>query len=95
MFDACMAALKFQGDPNKMAQSLVHKVTNACDMTMNKRRHVKHKEAVNWWTDEIAKLRKECIGCRRKFTRSEGKPENSFDSDKLKQRSSRESVIAS
>ena len=59
MFDACMAAFKFLGDPSKVAQSLVHKLTNACDMPMNKSRHGKHKEAIYWWTDEIAKLRKE------------------------------------
>ena len=59
MFDACMVALKLQGDLSKVAQSLVHKLTNACDMPMNKSRHGKHKEAIYWWTDEIAKLRKE------------------------------------
>ena len=76
MFNACMEAITLESCPNKAAEKFMRKITNACDMSMKKRRQGNQRKPVYWWTDEIAQLRKECIRSRRKFTRTRGRPDN-------------------
>ena len=92
MFHACMDNLIFDGSPERVAEELICKITNACDMSMEKRRPGKYKQSVYWWNESIAQLRKECIRARRKFTRSRGRPENSEHHEKEHEESKESSV---
>ena len=76
MFAACMSHIRFEGPPSKIAEEFIRRVTNACNMSLKKKRPGSYKNAVYWWNDNIAELRKECIKARRKFTRTRGRPEN-------------------
>lgn len=84
MFEACMINLKFEGPPSQAAAEFIRRVTNACNMSLKKRKSGTYKNEVYWWNENIAELRRECIKARRKFTRSRGRPDNFVHHDNLR-----------
>lgn len=97
MFLACLTSENFEGPAEEMANKLIKKVTNACDMSMHRRKHNGRRNPVYWWNDDIANLRKECISARRKFSRSRGQPWNHIDHAdlKLKKKKLKDSIKSS
>lgn len=46
-------------------------IRRGCNASMPKRKNLRgNRKAVYWWTDEIAALRRRCIQCRRRITRT-------------------------
>lgn len=84
MFHACMLSLKIEGNPSEMSKKYIKRVTEACNMSMKRRKPGKYKDEVYWWNEEIANLRKDCIKARRKFTRTRGRPENALHHENLR-----------
>ena len=84
MFQACMLKIRFDGAPAKYADELIRRVTNACNMSMKKRKSGSYKNEVYWWNENIAELRRECIKARRKFSRSRGRHDNLVHHDNLR-----------
>lgn len=76
IFHTCLEDLELSGSPENMAKQLISQTTNACDVSMKRRKQGINKPPVYWWTEEIAQLRKECIRARRKYVRSRGRPNN-------------------
>lgn len=72
MFRACLVNEKIEGPPEEAAKTLISKVTQACNMSMIKRKPGRQRKPVYWWSENIAQLRRECIRARRDFTRSRG-----------------------
>ncbi|CAB0039748.1 unnamed protein product, partial [Trichogramma brassicae] len=56
-----------------MASSLMSVITGACDASMSKANPRRRREPVNWWTPEIADLRRTRLWARRLFQRSRGR----------------------
>uniref|UniRef100_A0ABD2XHR9 Uncharacterized protein n=1 Tax=Trichogramma kaykai TaxID=54128 RepID=A0ABD2XHR9_9HYME len=61
------------GTAEDMASSLMYVITGACDASMTKANQRRRREPVNWWTAEIADLRRSCLRARRLFQRSCGR----------------------
>uniref|UniRef100_A0ABD2WEJ2 Reverse transcriptase domain-containing protein n=1 Tax=Trichogramma kaykai TaxID=54128 RepID=A0ABD2WEJ2_9HYME len=61
------------GTAEDMASSLMDVITSACDASMTKANQRRRREPVNWWTAEIAELRRSCIRARRLSQRSRGR----------------------
>nr|AMS38369.1 hypothetical protein [Bactrocera tryoni] len=54
----------------KTVEHTMLNITRACQKSMPKASHSKHKAAVYWWTENIAQLRRTCLRLRRSYTRS-------------------------
>lgn len=76
MFRACLENEKIEGPPEEAAKTLISKVSQACNMSMIKRKPGQQRKPVYWWSENIAQLRRECIRARRDFTRSRGHSAN-------------------
>ncbi|XP_026824795.1 uncharacterized protein LOC113561791 [Ooceraea biroi] len=56
--------------PDARAADLVEKVTDICDVVMQRVRRPPNRRRVHWWTPVIAKARRSANAARRKYTRA-------------------------
>lgn len=58
-----------------MAEQTTLALKVACDASMPRKRTGQKRKENYWWNENIAKLRKECLKCRRKYQRSRERPD--------------------
>lgn len=78
-----------EGNATEKMESLMAKVTDACDVTMPRKRENNHHPPVYWWNDTIVTLRGEYHKARRKSQRARGKSTHAALEEKYKEASSK------
>ena len=53
------------GDAAAKVEKVMQRVTEACDVTMPRKKDMDHRPPVHWWSEDIAGLRKKCQQARR------------------------------
>lgn len=84
VFAALMESMTLSGSADVMAEQLINQITQACDVSMVKRKKSANKQPVYWWNDEIANMRSDCVRARRLYTRSRGRPDNNLHQEAFK-----------
>lgn len=69
--DRQLAVVNIHGDARTIVDQVMDIIRHGCNSAMPRvRKPRSHKKAVYWWSETIADLRRNCLRCRRKFTRA-------------------------